>query len=65
MEVKWVGGKVVFDCNYCFVLWGIDGYIKVCLYYEELLEFVDIVLINEKDVCYIFGIGVGDYDRII
>lgn len=64
VEVKRVGGKVVFDCNFRPALWGTDGYTKARPHYEELLELADIALINEKDARYILGIGAGDYDRI-
>lgn len=45
--VKECGGMVVFDCNYCLFLWGDGGYESVKFYYEDMLYFVDIVMMNE------------------
>ncbi|MDQ1913705.1 sugar kinase [Paenibacillus sp. GD4] len=53
--VKARGGTVVFDCNYRPSLWGENGYAKAKPHYEEMLNWADIVMMNEKDAMFILG----------
>jgi len=53
--VKANSGIVVFDCNYRPSLWGPDGYEKAKPHYEEMLQYADIVMMNEKDAMFVLG----------
>lgn len=54
-SVKNHGGLVVFDCNYRPSLWGENGHKKARPYYEEMLQFADIVIMNEQDAIQTLG----------
>lgn len=53
-KVKEKGGLVCFDCNYRPSLWR-GGYTQAKPHYEDLLQLVDIVMMNEKDAMFTFG----------
>ncbi|BFT70511.1 sugar kinase [Paenibacillus sp. P36] len=62
-EVKANGGTVVFDCNYRPAHWGEGGYAKAKPHYEDMLQFADIVMMNEKDAIYILGMHTDQTER--